>query len=80
MGGGHAHLFTRDIYKAITIANQSGFMCIPIIIAESWKGNINSLGCENFIYIDKNPNSITIVKPLLDQDLKKLLPIFETIN
>ncbi|MBO1062183.1 MAG: hypothetical protein AN483_05405 [Aphanizomenon flos-aquae MDT14a] len=80
MGGGHAHLFTRDIYKAITIANKSGFMCIPIIIAESWKGDINSLGCKNFVYIDKNPNSITIVKPLLDQELQKLLPIFETIN
>lgn len=80
MGGGHAHLFTRDIYKAIKIANKSGFICIPIIIAESWQGDLNSLGCRDFIYIDKNPNSITVVKPLLDQGLKQLLHIFETIN
>ncbi|WP_071190864.1 hypothetical protein [Trichormus sp. NMC-1] len=80
MGGGHAHLFTRDIYKAIEAANNSGFTCIPVIIAESWTGDLISLGCENYIYINKNPNLITVVEPLLSQKLQKLLPIFKTIE
>lgn len=80
MGGGHANLFTRDIYKAITTAQNLGLTCIPIIIAESWQGDINTLGCKNFIYINKNPNQIMVVEPLLAQELTKLLPVFQQIQ
>jgi hypothetical protein len=80
MGGGHANLFTRDIYKAITAAQNNGMMCIPIIIAESWKGDIQTLGCQNFIYIDKNPNQINVVEPLLVQEITRLLPVFQQIQ
>ena len=40
MGGGHANLFTRDIHKAISVAQVNGYECIPVVIAESWGGNL----------------------------------------
>jgi len=51
MGGGHANLFTRDIHQSISVAQENGYLCIPIVIAESWGGDFDSLGCEHFIYI-----------------------------
>src|SRR5437762_2274410 len=36
MGGGHAMLFTRDIHKAIVVAESNNYQCLPVIIAESW--------------------------------------------
>lgn len=65
MGGGHAWLFTRDIHKAISVANESGYRCIPIVIAESWTGNLAALDCQEFIYINKNPNQVNEVEILL---------------
>lgn len=35
MGGGHALLFTRDIGKAISVAEAHGYRCLPVVIAES---------------------------------------------
>ena len=40
MGGGHAMLFTRDIYKSISVAQENGHKCIPIVVAESWGGDL----------------------------------------
>jgi hypothetical protein len=79
MGGGHALLFTRDIHKSITAAHNAGLECVPIIIAESWSGDITSLDCKVFVHIDKNPNQIKEVEPLLRQKLMEFLPIFEAI-
>lgn len=76
MGGGHALLFTRDIHKAITVANKSGYKCIPVIIAESWTGDLTALDCQEFIYINKNPNQIHEVENLLVQELENLLEVF----
>jgi hypothetical protein len=59
MGGGHALLFTRDIYKSISVAEEHGFVCIPIVIAESWGGNLKALTCENSVYVAANPNQIS---------------------
>jgi hypothetical protein len=56
MGGGHANLFTRDIHKSISVARDNGYECIPIIIAESWGGNLESLGCAHHVYIQANLN------------------------
>jgi len=56
MGGGHASLFTRDIHKSISVAEKNGYRCLPIVIAESWGGDLKSLECETFIYIQANPN------------------------
>ncbi|GBE91311.1 hypothetical protein [Nostoc cycadae] len=79
MGGGHALLFTRDIHKAITVANQDGYQCIPIIIAESWTCDLIALGCQEVIYINKNPNQINEVEPLLVQKLENLIEVFCSI-
>ncbi len=79
MGGGHALLFTRDIYKSIWVATQHGYQCIPIIIAESWSGNLAALNSELFIYIQANPNQIADIKSLLQQKLHLLLPLLEEI-
>lgn len=78
-GGGHANLFTRDIHKSISIAKDNNYNCIPVVIAESWSGNLDSLLCENYIYIRINPNQVEKLHPLLKEQLEKLLPIFQVI-
>lgn len=80
MGGGHANLFTRDIHKAISVAHEHGFECIPVVIAESWAGNLDELPCSNYIYIAANPNQLDTINPLLDQELAKLITSFSNIQ
>lgn len=65
MGGGHANLFTRDIHKSISVAQENGYLCIPIVIAESWGGDLDSLHCEHLIYIQANPNQTDEIGPKL---------------
>mgnify|MGYP006428529269 CR=1 FL=1 len=69
MGGGHALLFTRDIHKSIQVAYQNGYDCLPVIIAESWSGNLEELDCDDFININMNPNQVVDVEPVLRQAL-----------
>lgn len=76
MGGGHASLFTRDIFKSISVARENGYDCLPIIIAESWSGNLNNLPCEHYILLSLNPNQIEQVKISLYEELIKLIDIF----
>ena len=80
MGGGHAMLFTRDIEKAITVAEEEGHRCIPIIVAESWGGNLDDLACEHFIHLQINPNQITRVEPMLLEELGGLIEVFRRIS
>jgi hypothetical protein len=79
MGGGHALLFTRDIHKSIAVAHEAGFECLPIIIAESWAGDLSTLKCKDHIYINRNPNQVTEVSPILADELRKRLPAFQSI-
>lgn len=69
MGGGHALLFTRDIHKSISAAQEAGFECIPIVIAESWGGDFGGLACKDHIYINMNPNQLLDVEPALAAQL-----------
>ncbi len=80
MGGGHALLFTRDIHKAISVAQKNGYVCIPIIIAESWSGDLSSLNCKYYIHINLNPNQLVRVKPILMRELNKLSDVFLSIQ
>jgi hypothetical protein len=80
MGGGHSLLFTRDIYKSILVATDNGYKCVPIVIAESWVGDLENLKSELYIYIQANPNQITAIEPLLKQKLEELLPLLVNIN
>jgi hypothetical protein len=80
MGGGHALLFTRDIHKSISVAHASGYECLPIIIAESWAGNLADLTCKDHIYINMNPNQLPQVEPALAVELQKRLPAFDSIK
>lgn len=73
MGGGHAMLFTRDIHKSISVARDAGFECIPVVIAESWTGDLQSLGCEKTIYLNMNPNRIKSVEESLETELKNCI-------
>lgn len=77
MGGGHANLFTRDIFKAVSVAHEHGYECIPVVIAESWGGDLKSLKCEHCIYLQVNPNQIEAIQPLLQAELEKLVPVFK---
>lgn len=79
MGGGHALLFTRDIHKSISVAFANGYDCLPIVIAESWGGSLDELDCDDFIFIDKNPNQINIVEPLLRSELEKRVQLFQKL-
>jgi hypothetical protein len=79
MGGGHAMLFTRDIHKSITVAHENGFECIPIVIAESWGGDLEGLNCENLIYLKANPNQVDQIKELLQTELRRISDVFITL-
>lgn len=79
MGGGHALLFTRDIHKSIKVAHDAGTECIPVVIAESWGGNLEELSCNSFIYLQINPNKVPIIEPLLEKEFAKLLPVFKSL-
>jgi hypothetical protein len=79
MGGGHANLFTRDIHKSISVARANGYECIPIIIAESWGGNLESLGCDYHIYIQANPNQTDQVVQALRSALEGLVPVWKKL-
>ena len=80
MGGGHALLFTRDIHKSISVAHDHGFECIPIVIAESWGGDLEALACKHHIHIQVNPNQVLEIAPLLAQLLRSLLPVFKELG
>ncbi|EJS4060931.1 hypothetical protein ACM6XY_003620 [Vibrio parahaemolyticus] len=79
MGGGHSLLFTRDIHKAISVAEDHAHMCIPIIIAESWVGNLNELRCKKHIFIQENPNQLDRINPKLDIALRDLIPEYLSV-
>lgn len=79
MGGGHALLFTRDIFKSIMVASNQGFQCVPVVIAESWTGDLEALNSKHYIYIQANPNQIEELQPILEMELKKIVPLLETL-
>lgn len=79
MGGGHASLFTRDIYKSISVAQENGFQCLPIVIAESWGGDLESLKCD-YVYIQANPNQVASIEPLLIEKLEALIDLFRHLD
>ena len=79
MGGGHALLFTRDIHKAIEAVHKASFECLAVVIAESWSGDLSSLNCKDQIYINKNPNQIDEVEPLLAAAFRRHLATFQSL-
>lgn len=79
MGGGHAMLFTRDIFKAIDVAKETGYGCIPIVIAESWGGNLDALSSEHYVWVRANPNDLTRIEPELADKLAELVSVFRGI-
>ncbi len=79
-GGGHAVLFTRDIEKAITVAEDAGYRCLPIVVAESWGGNLEALASRHFIYLQINPNQISRVVPMLTEKLEGLIDFFREVS
>jgi len=80
MGGGHSLLFTRDIYKSIMVATEHGYRCVPIVIAESWAGNLDDLKSELYIYIQANPNQVAAIEPLLLAEIEGLVPLFQSLS
>ncbi|GAB4155645.1 MAG: hypothetical protein Fur0021_23160 [Candidatus Promineifilaceae bacterium] len=79
MGGGHAMLFTRDIYKSILVATESGHKCVPVVIAEAWGGDLENLKSELYIHIQANPNQVAEIEPLLVEKLNDIIPLLNDI-
>lgn len=79
MGGGHALLFTRDIYRSIQVAIEHGHLCVPIVIAESWTGDLNSLHSELHILIQGNPNQVEALEPLLREKLEGVVQLLRSV-
>lgn len=63
--------------SSISVAQSGGYLCVPIIIAESWAGDLASLKCEHLIYLKTNPNQTDEVQKLLATELLKLLPLWK---
>ncbi|MGH9857779.1 MAG: hypothetical protein ACRD4B_08045, partial [Acidobacteriota bacterium] len=61
------------------VATAKGFNCAPIVIAESWSGNLDALRSELHIYIQANPNQVTEIEPILSRRLQDLLPLLRAI-
>jgi hypothetical protein len=80
MGGGHALLFTRDIFKSMQVASSQGYQCVPIVIAESWTGDLEALESRHYIYIQANPNQMDRIQPILDSELERLVPLLEELG
>ena len=79
MGGGHAHIFTRDIRESISRAAVAGYEVFPIIIAESWTGDISDLSTSNTIMLPMNPNQIEKIKPVLKRELETRIDILKSL-
>ena len=79
MGGGHALLFTRDIFKSIMVASNRGYQCVPVVIAESWAGDLEALNSKHYVYIQANPNQLAEIQPILDGELERLVPLLESL-
>ena len=79
MGGGHVLLLTRDIFKAISVAKENGYGCLPVVIAEPWTGDLDALSSEHYIWIQANPNEATRIEPELADKLAALVSIFRRI-
>lgn len=80
MGGGHSLLFTRDIHKSIGVAKELGYVCIPVIIAEAWFGDLKALNADAYIYIKANPNQVEEITTELQNKLENLIAIFQDIG
>jgi len=80
MGGGHANLFTRDIHKAISVAQENGYECIPVVIAESWRGNLDSLSCKHVIYLPINPNQTDKVAVMLYDAINQIVAALKELE
>ena len=79
MGGGHPSLFTRDIFKSLSVAEENGYSCIPVVIAESWSGDLDALPGGYYVWIRANPNELTRIEPDLATRLNELLTAFRNI-
>ncbi len=79
MGGGHAFLYSRDIAGPINIAEENGYGCIPIVIAESWTGDLDTMSSKRYVWIQANPNEVTRVESELAAKLTELLPAFRDL-
>ena len=80
MGGGHALLFTRDIFKSIMVASDQGYQCVPVVIAESWSGDLEALNSKHYVYIQANPNQIEDLQPVLAREMERLVPLLEALG
>jgi hypothetical protein len=80
MGGGHSMLFTRDIHKSISVASGANYICVPIVIAESWGGKLDELECDKFVYIQRNPNELKEIEPLLRAEFEAMTHLFKAIE
>jgi len=77
-GGGHSHIFTRDINSAITAARESD---LPVwiavfIIAQNWSGreqeHVQEI-CDFVVAIAANPTAFEALEPAIQMQLNKFV-------
>lgn len=54
-GGGHAHIFSRDVASAARKARDGGAHCIPVIVSRNWTADISRMECHDVIHIPLDP-------------------------
>jgi len=64
----------------VNVAQKNGYLCIPVVIAESWGGDLKSLNCEHLIYIQANPNQSDQIAQKLASELDSLLPVWKDLE
>jgi len=55
-------------------------VCIPVIIAEAWFGDLKALNADAYIYIKANPNQVEEITTELQNKLENLIAIFQDIG
>ncbi|MGD0412918.1 MAG: hypothetical protein ABSC18_14595, partial [Verrucomicrobiota bacterium] len=67
-------------HKAISVAQENGYECIPVVIAESWGGNLESLSCKHVIHLPINPNQTARVVAMLYNAINRLAPSLKDLE
>lgn len=62
-GGGHSHIFTRDLEGPVRAAEAAGDGVIAVVVARSWMASLQQIGCP-VIRIEADPDPVVLADTL----------------